>query len=213
MFKVLEMTDFCIRLSTSLLFGPNNLCSTASSSHDQPPRTSIIMLCCSTVYPLYCCFSSHHTLRFSLRLSVHDYQSKDNSSLASALAWIYDWLYGRRLYLLSLPGSLHTRERPRIRVLRYSRIEASASLGEYLVGNSSASFRSRSSSKNRIFKAALCLERYLFSKDISSAKTWGTLSGNLPYNLQITSLYYYYYYKYYYYYYYYCGSKLHLDAL
>ena len=59
MFKVLEMMDFCIRLRTSLLFGPNNLCSTASSSHDQPPRTSIIMLCCSTVYPLYCCFSSH----------------------------------------------------------------------------------------------------------------------------------------------------------
>ena len=127
MFKVLEMTDFCIRLSTSLLFGPNNLCSTASSSHDQPPRTSIIMLCCSTVYPLYCCFSSHHTLRFSLRLSVHDYQSMDNSSLASALAWIYDWLYGRRLYLLSLPGSLHTRERPRILALRCFRIQASAS--------------------------------------------------------------------------------------
>ena len=59
MFKVLEMMDFCIRLRTSLLFGPNNLCSMASSSHDQPPRTSIIMLCCSTVYPLYCCFSSH----------------------------------------------------------------------------------------------------------------------------------------------------------
>ena len=124
--------DFCIRLRTSLLFGPNNLCSTASSSHDQPPRTSIIMLCCSTVYPLYCCFSSHlngpyfkvFSSSFRARLSIH---GQLISSVA--LAWTYDWLYGRRLYWLSLPGSLHTRERPRILVLRYSRIQASASPG------------------------------------------------------------------------------------
>ena len=66
-----------------------------------------------------------HTLRFSLSLSVHDYQSMDNSSLASALAWIY----GRRLYWISLPGSLHTQERPKILVLCYSLIQASASPG------------------------------------------------------------------------------------
>ena len=34
-----------------------------------------------------------HTLRFSLRLSVYDYQLMNNSSLASALVWIYDCLY------------------------------------------------------------------------------------------------------------------------
>ena len=132
MFKVFEMMDFCIRLRTSLLFGPNNLCSTASSSHDQPPRTSIIMLCCSTVYPLYCCFSSHlngpyfkvFSSSFHARLSIH---GQLISSVA--LAWTYDWLYGRQLYWLSLPGSLHTWQRHRILVLSYSRIQASASPG------------------------------------------------------------------------------------
>ena len=138
MFKLLEMMDFCIRLRISRLFGPNNLCSTASSSHDQLPRTSIKMLCCSTVYPLYCYFSSQlngpyfkvFSSSFRARLSIHG-----NSSLSSALAWIYDWLYGRRLYWLSLAGSLHTRERPRILVLHYSRIQASASPGNTRVAS------------------------------------------------------------------------------
>ena len=125
--------DFCIRWRTSLLFGSNNLCSTVSSSHDQSPRTSIIMLCCSTVHPLHCCFSSHlngpyfkvFSSSFRARLSIH-------GQLISSVSTCLDlWLLisGRRLYWFSLPGSLHTRERPRILVLRYSRIQASASPG------------------------------------------------------------------------------------
>ena len=143
MFKVLEMMDFCIRLKTSLLFGPNNLCSAASSSHDQPPRTSIIMLCCFTVYPLYCCFSSHL-----------------NGPYFKVFVWIYDWLYGRRLYWLLLPGSLHIRERPRILVLRYSHIQASASPGNTRVAPHQLASDLVVAQKNRFFKT------HYVSKDI-----------------------------------------------
>ena len=104
MFKVLEMTDFCIRLRTSLLFGPNNLWSTASSSHDQPPRTSIIMLCCSTVYHLYCCFSSHlngqcfkvFSTSFRARLSFH------GQLISSVRTCLNLWLIIRASTLLAL---------------------------------------------------------------------------------------------------------------
>ena len=130
-----------------------------------------------------------NALRFFLRLSVHDYHSMDNLSLAWELAWIYDWLYGRRLCWLSLPGSLHTRERPRILVLRCSRTQASASLENTRVAPHQLASDLVGSSKNRIFKAVLCLEGYLFcARAGQPAKTWGTLSGNLPHNLQRTSL-------------------------
>ena len=131
-----------------------------------------------------------HTLRSSLRLSVHDYQSMDNSSLASALAWIYDWLYGRRLYWLSLPGSLHTQERPRILVLRYSRIQASASPGNTRVAPIASNLVVAQKTESS--------RPHYVSKDIYSAPEQDSqprLEGHsledtlwTPYNLQRTSL-------------------------
>ena len=46
-------------LSTSFPLAPNNFCVTSSSSFDHPPRTSVMILCCSTTYPLNCCLSRH----------------------------------------------------------------------------------------------------------------------------------------------------------
>ena len=133
-----------------------------------------------------------HTLRFSFSLSVHDYQSMDNSSLASALAWIYDWLYGRRLYWISLPGSLHTQERPKILVLRYSLIQAPAS-----PGNTRVAPHQLASDLVVTQKREYSRPQYV-SKDIYSAPEQDSqprLEGHsledtlwTPYNLQRTSL-------------------------
>ena len=49
-FRLLEMTDFCMLFSTFFPLAPNNLCVTSSSSFDHPPRTSMMILCCSTTH-------------------------------------------------------------------------------------------------------------------------------------------------------------------
>ena len=62
------------------------------------------------------------------------------------------------------------------------------STGEYQGGTSSKRPRSRKISKNKIFKAALCLARYLFcTKAEHPDNTCATLSGTLLHNRHCTS--------------------------
>ena len=106
--------------------------------------------------PYFKVFSSS----FRVRLSI-------NEQLVSSVSTCLDlWLliYRRRLYWLSLPGSLHTRERPRILVLRCSRTQASASPENTRVApHHGLASDLVVAQKNRIFKT------HYVSKDIYSA--------------------------------------------
>ena len=92
MFRLLEMTDLCMRFKISLLFEPRNFLRGVSISTLQSPSTSMITLICLMVYPWYCALSSHlrgsylrvFSLAFLLRFSIH-------GQLISMVVTVFFW--------------------------------------------------------------------------------------------------------------------------
>ena len=61
MLRVLVRTAFCICSATTLLFSPTNCLSAWLTSLEYPPRTSIMILHCVTLYFGNLCFSSQRS--------------------------------------------------------------------------------------------------------------------------------------------------------
>ena len=79
MLRELHITLFYIRFSSSLPLSPHRHFHLTGTP---PPSISIMMLCCLTLYPGFCCFSSHlrgpYFLAFSLPFPFY-FQATDNS--------------------------------------------------------------------------------------------------------------------------------------